>query len=312
MQITFWGVRGSYPVPGAATVRYGGQTSCVEVSSAAGETLIVDAGTGMRALGNKLLREATEAQHYHVLLSHVHWDHIQGLPFFSPAYVAGTRISIHALLTASDELHQVIGGITRHEFFPMSLEAVPAHFEFHQVEPGVDFALGGFHVMPIALNHPFGAVGYRIDADGSAWAYVADTAPFDRVLHKQHFLAGPEVLSEDDRITLDAMRDALVRRLEGVDTVVYDTHFTEDEYRRFPHYGHSTPDQALEICVAAGVRRLVLYHHAPSHGDEQMDKIAAEYLRKGAGVNIEVLTSFEGMSLPVGPDDPHGPHKGAR
>jgi phosphoribosyl 1,2-cyclic phosphodiesterase len=302
MQITFWGVRGSYPVPGAATVRYGGQTSCVEVTSAAGETLIVDAGTGMRALGNKLMREATQAQHYHVLLSHVHWDHIQGLPFFSPAYVAGTRISMYALLTAADELQQVIGGITRHEFFPMSLEAVPAQFEFHQVEPGVDFDLGSFHVMPIALNHPFGSVGYRVDGDGSSWAYIADTAPFDRVLHKQHFLAGPEALSEDDRIALGAMRDALVQRLEGVDTVVYDTHFTEDEYRRFPHYGHSTPDQALEICAAARVRRLVLYHHAPSHGDEQMDRIAAEYLRKGAGVGIEVLTSFEGMSLPIGPE----------
>jgi phosphoribosyl 1,2-cyclic phosphodiesterase len=302
MQITFWGVRGSYPVPGAATVRYGGQTSCVEVRSAAGETLIVDAGTGMRALGNKLLSEATQAQHYHVLLSHVHWDHIQGLPFFSPAYIAGTRISIYALLTAADELHQVIGGITRHEFFPMSLEAVPAQFEFHQVEPGVDFDIGAFHVMPIALNHPFGSVGYRVDGDGSSWAYIADTAPFDRVLHKQHFLAGPEALSEDDRIALGAMRDALVRRLEGVDTVVYDTHFTEDEYRRFPHYGHSTPDQALEICTAARVRRLVLYHHAPSHGDDQMDRLAAEYLAKGALVNVEVLTSFEGMTLPIGPE----------
>lgn len=302
MQITFWGVRGSYPVPGAATVRYGGQTSCVEARSAGGETLIVDAGTGMRALGNKLLREATQAQHYHVLLSHVHWDHIQGLPFFSPAYIAGTRISIHALLTAADELQQVIGGITRHEFFPMSLEAVPAHFEFHQVEPGVDFDIGSFHVMPIALNHPFGSVGYRVDGDGSSWAYVSDTAPFDRVLHKQHFLAGPEALSDDDRLALDAMREALVRRLEGVDTVVYDTHFTEDEYLRFPHYGHSTPDQALEICAAAKVRRLVLYHHAPSHGDDQMDRIAAEYLRRGAGVGIEVLTSFEGMTLPIGPE----------
>jgi phosphoribosyl 1,2-cyclic phosphodiesterase len=307
MQITFWGVRGSYPVPGAATVRYGGQTSCVEVRSALGETLIVDAGTGMRALGNKLLGEATQAQHYHVLLSHVHWDHIQGLPFFSPAYIAGTRISIYALLTAADELHQVIGGITRHEFFPMSLEAVPAQFEFHQVEPGVDFDLGSFHVMPIALNHPFGSVGYRVDGDGSSWAYIADTAPFDRVLHKQHFLAGPEALSEDDRIALGAMRDALVRRLEGVDTVVYDTHFTEDEYRRFPHYGHSTPDQALEICTAAKVRRLVLYHHAPSHGDDQMDRIAAEYLAKGALVNVEVLTSFEGMTLPIGPEPEGNP-----
>lgn len=306
MQITFWGVRGSYPVPGAATVRYGGQTSCVETRSASGETVIVDAGTGMRALGNKLLGEATEPQHHHVLLSHVHWDHIQGLPFFSPAYIAGTKISIYALLTAADELQQVIGGITRHEFFPMALEAVPAAFEYHEVEPGVDFDIGSFHVMPIALNHPFGSVGYRLDCDGASWAYVADTAPFDQVLHKQHFLKGPEPLSEDDRIALGAMREALVQRLVGVDTVVYDTHFLPDEYARFPHYGHSTPDQALEICAAAKVRRLVLYHHAPSHGDDQMDKIAAEYLAKGAAIGIEVLTSFEGMTLPIGPPETEG------
>jgi phosphoribosyl 1,2-cyclic phosphodiesterase len=303
MQITFWGVRGSYPVPGAATVRYGGQTSCVEARSATGDTVIIDAGTGMRALGNKLLREAVSPQHYHVLLSHVHWDHIQGLPFFSPAYVAGTQISIYALLTAAAELKQVIGGITRHEFFPLALEAVPAEFNYHEVQPGVDFQIGSFRVMPIALNHPFGAVGYRLDGDGSSWAYVADTAPFDQVLHKQHFLNGPEPLTEDDLRALRAMREALVQRLVGVDTVVYDTHFTQDEYARFPHYGHSTPDQALEICAAANVRRLVLYHHAPSHGDEQMDQIAAEYLAKGAGLGVEVLTSFEGMTLPIGPEE---------
>ncbi len=302
MQITFWGVRGSYPVPGAATVRYGGQTSCVEARTAAGDCIIVDAGTGLRALGNKLLREAPMPQHYHVLLSHVHWDHIQGLPFFSPAYIKGTRISVYALLTAADELHQVIGGITRHEFFPMPLEAVPAQFEFHQVEPGVELDIAGFHVMPIALNHPFGSVGYRIDGDGSSWAYVSDTAPFDQVLHKQHFLRGPEPLSDDDKLALAAMREALVRRIDKVDTVVYDTHFLPDEYAKFPHYGHSTPDQALEICKEASVRRLVLYHHAPSHSDEKMDQIAADYATKGAAQGIEVLTSFEGMSIPIGPE----------
>jgi phosphoribosyl 1,2-cyclic phosphodiesterase len=301
MQITFWGVRGSYPVPGAATVRYGGQTSCVEVRSAGGDCVIVDAGTGMRQLGNKLSREANGAPaQYHVLLSHVHWDHIQGLPFFSPVYIPGTRISVYALLTAADELNQVIGGITRHEFFPMPLEAVPAAFDFQKVEPGVDFVIGGFHITPIALNHPFGSVGYRIDADGSSVAYVADTAPFDKVLHKQHFLSGPEPLSDDDKLALSAMRDALVARLRGVDTVIYDTHFLPEEYERFPHYGHSTPDQAIAICQEAGVRRLVLYHHAPGHTDEQMDQVAATYLAKGAAVGIEVLTSFEGMSLPIG------------
>jgi phosphoribosyl 1,2-cyclic phosphodiesterase len=284
-------------------VRYGGQTSCVEARTTNGETLIVDAGTGMRQLGNKLAREAAGAPgQYHVLLSHVHWDHIQGLPFFSPAYIPGTKISVYALLTAADELNQVIGGITRHEFFPMPLEAVPANFDFHQVEPGVDFVIGRFHVTPIALNHPFGSVGYRIDADGSSWAYVSDTAPFDKVLHKQHFLAGPEPLSPDDLTALGAMREALVKRLAGVDTVVYDTHFLPEEYARFPHYGHSTPDQALEICKEAGVRQLVLYHHAPSHTDDQMDKIAAEYLAKGASIGIDVLTSFEGMTLSIGPE----------
>lgn len=302
MQITFWGVRGSYPVPGAATVRYGGQTSCVEARSAKGDCIIVDAGTGLRALGNKLMGEAKGPQRYNVLLSHVHWDHIQGLPFFSPAYVPGTRIAVHALLTAADELNSVIGGITRHEFFPMPLEAVPATFDFHQVEPGVEFDLGPFHITPIALNHPFGSVGYRLDCDGSSWAYVSDTAPFDKVIHKQHFLKGPEPLSEDDKISLDAMRAALVRRLEGVDTVVYDTHFLPEEYDKFPHYGHSTPDQAISICVEAKVRRLVLYHHAPSHGDDQMDQIAAKYLAAGEAVGVEVLTSFEGMTLPIGDD----------
>jgi phosphoribosyl 1,2-cyclic phosphodiesterase len=257
----------------------------------------------MRQLGNKLAREANGAPGtYHVLLSHVHWDHIQGLPFFSPAYIPGTRISVYALLTAADELNQVIGGITRHEFFPMPLEAVPANFDFHQVEPGVAFVVGRFHVMPIALNHPFGSVGYRIDADGSSWAYVSDTAPFDKVLHKQHFLAGPEPLSPDDHAALGAMREALVNRLKGVDTVVYDTHFLPEEYARFPHYGHSTPDQAIEVCREAGVHRLVLYHHAPSQTDDQMDKIAADYLAKGAAVGVEVLTSFEGMTVPIGPE----------
>jgi phosphoribosyl 1,2-cyclic phosphodiesterase len=303
MQITFWGVRGSYPVPGAATVRYGGQTSCVEARTSSGACIIVDAGTGLRQLGNKLAREGGgQPGQYHVLLSHVHWDHIQGLPFFSPAYIPGTRISVYALLTASDELNQVIGGITRHEFFPMPLESVPANFDFHQVEPGVDFVIGRFHVSPIALNHPFGSVGYRIDGDGASWAYVADTAPFDKVLHKQHFLSGPEPLSADDVTALGAMKQALVAKLKGVDTVVYDTHFLPEEYARFPHYGHSTPDQALDICQEAGCRRLVLYHHAPSHTDEMMDKIAADYQAKGKARGIDVQTAFEGMTLEVGPE----------
>lgn len=310
MQITFWGVRGSYPVPGPATVRYGGQTSCVEVRTTSGECVIVDAGTGLRALGQKLARETVGAPgHHHVLLSHVHWDHIQGLPFFEPAYIPGTHIHVYALLTAADELQEVIGGITRHEFFPVPLELVPAQFEFNEVEPKHVLAIGGFRVTPIALNHPFGSVGYRFDADATSWAYVADTAPFTEVLHKQHFLSGLEELTTDDKTALTQMKADLIEALRGVDTVVYDTHYLPDEYRRFPHYGHSTPDHALEVCGAAAVRRLVLYHHAPSHGDDQMDTIAASYKQLGAAAGIDVVTSYEGMVLEIGPDAraPEGP-----
>lgn len=300
MKITFWGVRGSYPVPGAATVRYGGQTSCVELRSESGGCLIIDAGTGMRALGQKLSREGGVPRQFHVLLSHVHWDHIQGLPFFEPAYIPGNRIAVYALLTAADELDQVIGGITRHEFFPMPLERVPAQFQFIEVKPAVGMSIEDFRVLPIALNHPFGAVGYRVDADATSVAYVSDTAPFHEVLHKQHFLSGLEPLTHEDLHALAAMRSGLVEALRGVDTVIYDTHFLPDEYKRFPHYGHSTPDQALEICGEAGVPKLVLYHHAPSHSDEQMDEVAERYRQIGAERGIEVVTSREGLTLGVG------------
>jgi phosphoribosyl 1,2-cyclic phosphodiesterase len=305
MHLIFWGVRGSYPVPGPATVRYGGQTSCVEVRTAGGECLIVDAGTGLRALGQKLAREqAGGPRQYHIVLSHVHWDHIQGLPFFEPAYISGTRIAMYALRAAADELQQVIGGITRHEFFPVPLEAVPAQFHFLEVTPGAEMAVGAFEVMPIALNHPFGAVGYRVRADGTTLAYVSDTAPFTEVLHKQHFLSGPEVLSESDRSILAEMRADLIEALRGVDTVVYDTHFLPEEYERFPHYGHSTPEHALDICREAGVARLVLYHHAPAHNDEVMDTISARYAAAGAAIGIEVVTAREGLELAVGAPAP--------
>jgi phosphoribosyl 1,2-cyclic phosphodiesterase len=302
MQVTFWGVRGSHPVPGPNTVRYGGQTSCVEVRAACGDRLILDAGTGLRALGQHLVHEQARSQPgaHHILLSHVHWDHIQGLPFFEPAYVEGSKISMYALRTAAEEIHQVITGITRHEFFPTPLELVPAEFSFHEVQPRRAMRIGPFDITPMALNHPFGAVGYHIAADGTALAYVSDTAPFTDVLHKQHFLSGPEELTTADRATLLALERNLVAALRDTDTVIYDTHFLPEEYLRFPHYGHSTPDHALEICTGIGVRCVVLYHHAPGHTDAIMDRVAELYRERGAAVGLDVITAREHMTLTVG------------
>ncbi len=264
---------------------------------------MIDAGTGLRALGQKLAAEqqrGTGSHLYDLILSHVHWDHIQGLPFFEPAYLTGTHITIHGLRVATEELRQVITGITRREFFPVRLEAVPADFDFHEVTPQRSFRIRDFRVTPFALNHPFGAVGYRIDADGTSLAYVSDTAPFTDVLHKQHFLAGPEAPTPEDQKALEDMRQALVASLTGVDTVIYDTHFLPEEYERFPHFGHSSPDHALEICTGIDIRRLVLYHHAPSHTDDIMDDIAARYRDKGARLGLDVITARERLELHVG------------
>jgi phosphoribosyl 1,2-cyclic phosphodiesterase len=235
-----------------------------------------------------------------MVLSHVHWDHIQGLPFFEPAYIEGTQISMYALRVAADELRNVIGGITRHEFFPVPLAAVPADFEFNEVTPNQPQSIGGFEVVPFMLNHPFGACGYRVNCDGTSLAYVSDTAPFTDLLHKKHFLPGPEKPSQEDLASLAEMRDSLVKVITGTDTVIYDTHFLPEEYERFPHYGHSTPDQALELCANIGVRRLVLYHHAPSHTDDMMDEIEDTYRAKGAEAGLEVVVARENMMLLVG------------
>lgn len=301
MEVTFWGVRGSHPVPGNGTIRYGGQTSCVEVVSASGDRVILDAGTGLAALGMKLLAQPDGGVgHYHFLLSHVHWDHIQGLPFFKPIYLRGTQLTVHCLRTAADELRQVIEGAARREFFPVPLAEAVAEVEYHEVAAGTTFNLAGFEVVSFMLNHPLGAMGYRLNADGQSVAYVSDTAPFHEVLHKSHFLSGLEPLTEADRASLSQLRDDLRNALRGTDTVIYDTHFTPDEYARFPHFGHSTPDQALELCHDINVGRLVLFHHAPGHDDAMMDSIAEHYAKRGREMGIEVVTSRERMTLSAG------------
>ncbi len=212
----------------------------------------------------------------------------------------GTRIAIYAHRAAAAELGQVISGITRHEFFPVPLDQVPAEFEFNEVAPGRTFEIGDLELRPVALNHPFGSTGYRIDGDGTSIAYVSDTAPFSEMLHKQHFVAGPESPSADDRLALEQMRADLVDTLAGVDTVIYDTHFLPEEYARFPHWGHSTPDHALELLRGLRVRRLVLFHHAPAHTDRMMDEIAETYRERGVADGVQVVVAREAMSLTIG------------
>ena len=308
MKVRFWGVRGSLPVPGPKTERYGGNTSCVEVRSASGTTIIVDAGTGIRHLGKHLMHEEFESGQgsAHLLISHTHWDHIQGLPFFSPLARKGNRLHVYARRRDDGHLRAVFASQTGDPYFPISLEEARAGISFRELADSAQFEIGDVSVTCARLNHPYVATAYRLAADGASVVYVSDTAPFSDILFESEYVPHPppfgSVLSARDREKLQTMRDGIVRLCDGADLVIYDTMFTPEDYRRLPHYGHSRPSDALEICRAAGASTLALFHHAPERSDAEIDSIVDEtrVVAASAGHRISVLAAFEGLSLELG------------
>jgi phosphoribosyl 1,2-cyclic phosphodiesterase len=313
MKVRFWGVRGSLPVPGPRTERYGGNTSCVEVITGAGTRIIIDAGTGIRRLGKELMQTEFEsgAGRAHILVSHTHWDHIQGMPFFAPLYRQGNRFHVYARQRVDRSLKAVFAGQNGAPYFPVPFEAARADIDFREIADDAQFEVEDARVLSTRLNHPYIATAYAVVADGAKVAYVSDTAPFADILFGHEFVAGPPppgaVLPDADRAALAAMRSSVVRLCEGADLVIYDTMFTADDYRMMPHYGHSRPADALAICHDAGARTLALYHHAPERSDDEVDAMLATARQLagatpgGAGASrLAVTAAFEGMELRLG------------
>lgn len=304
MRVRFWGVRGSLPVPGARTERYGGNTSCVEVCSAAGTRIVVDAGTGIRGLGKELMRGEFErgVGTAHLLISHTHWDHIQGLPFFAPLYEQGNRLHVYARRRDDLHLRALFASQAHDPYFPFSQDETRAEISFRELSDSEVFDIADVRIASTRLNHPYVATAYRLSADGVSVAYVSDTAPFSDILFDHRYVGGPsfgEALSAGDRAALRSMRDGVVRLCDGADLVIYDTMFTADDYRRMPHYGHSRPSDAVEICQAAGARTLALFHHAPERSDAAVDAILAE-TRASIGqsrLSLGLVAAYEGLSL---------------
>jgi phosphoribosyl 1,2-cyclic phosphodiesterase len=307
MRVRFWGVRGSIPVPGRTTSRYGGNTSCVEVRPRGGSPIIIDAGTGLRRLGKALMEEAFRDGHgtAAILISHTHWDHVQGLPFFSPLYRAGNQIEIFAR-ARDTHLEAVFSQQHGAPYFPVPLSAMQADMSFHALTEGAQFDLGRAKVTSTRLNHPWIALAYRVEVDRAAVVYCSDTAPFTDLLLGTEFVVQapsldrplpPEVADE-----LARMRAGVVALARGADLLIYDTQFTRKEYLLRPHWGHSHPDDAIAIAREAGVRRLCLYHHAPLRSDDDNDAILARYRRVAAdgGDRFELLSAYEGLELALG------------
>jgi phosphoribosyl 1,2-cyclic phosphodiesterase len=309
MKVRFWGVRGSIPVPGPHTNRYGGNTSCVEVRPRGASPIVIDAGTGIRRFGKALMQEDFGGGHgvAHLLISHTHWDHIQGLPFFAPLYQGGNELHVFARQRDDTHLRAVFESQTEDPYFPVPLASLKADIRFHELVEGQHFEIGKAKIACTRLNHPWIAIAYRIEADGASMVYASDTAPFTDILLEHEFIAKPPVPGEPLNpvhiAKLRAMREGLVKLSEGADLLIYDTQFTKDEYRMRPHWGHSTPDDAVEIAREAKVKTLALYHHAPARTDEQQDAILNAYRAHLVGESFDIIAAREGMELVLGDDE---------
>lgn len=307
MKVRFWGVRGSIPVPGRATSRYGGNTSCVEVRPKNAAPIIIDAGTGLRRLGKSLMEEAfgDGKGKTSILISHTHWDHVQGLPFFSPLYREGNQIHIFAR-QRDQHLEAVFSQQNDSPYFPVPLSAMRAGMHFHELIEGARFDIGKAQVTCTRLNHPWVAIAYRIDVDGASVVYCADTAPFTDILFGREFIVTAPSLDQplppDVAEELAKMRAGVVALARNADLLIYDTQFTIDEYKLRPHWGHSHPDDAIQIARDANVKRLCLYHHAPMRSDDQNDAILAKYrdVVHQSHDKFELLSAYEGLEVVLG------------
>ena len=302
MRVTFWGTRGSIPVPGRGTVKYGGNTSCVEIRTDNGGLLICDSGTGIRELGLHLMAEAREA-HGHLFFSHTHWDHIQGWPFFAPALRRGNEFTLHALAPMNTSLGQVLANQMEYTYFPITLEQMDATINFQELREGT-FSVDGVKVTTHYLNHTTICLGYRIEADGKTVVYASDTEPHGLTLDPRPLppargrvrVGGPP--REKPRLVHDQDR-LLAEFVDGADLLILDAQYTDEEYPQRVGWGHATTGYAADIGVLAGVKRLALFHHDPTHTDREVDGIVREARRRAAdyGSDIEILGAAERLTV---------------
>ena len=272
--IKFWGVRGSIPTPGPSTVKTGGNTSCVEVRCG-GKILIFDAGTGIRELGNSLLKELPVTAY--LFFSHVHWDHIQGFPFFTPGFIKGNRFELYGASHVTNTLEETLKGQMNYPNFPVTLDSMAAEMIFHDIDDGDIISLGEIKVYAKKLNHPGGVLGYKVEYKGKKIVYATDTEPLEDGQPPQ----------------------SLLELSSNADLLIHDAQYLPEEYTgedgSIPKkgWGHSTYIHAIEVAKLCNVKKLVLFHHDPSHNDTIIERIEKETKK----LFQEVIIAREGLEI---------------
>ena len=280
----FWGTRGSIPTPGPETARYGGNTACISLDGDGGRLVILDAGSGLRPLGHDLMKQRGGALTADILLTHTHWDHIQGLPFFKPLSSSGTSVCIYGAEQEGVPLKEILGRQMDPMVFPVPLNALAAALTVVEIEEG-EFDIDDFRICALRLRHPGTTLGYRLapNRGGREVAYVTDNE------------LGPGGAYEVPH----NWRERLVEFVGGVDTLIHDAMYSDQIIEARAGWGHSTPRQAVDLAREGRCSRLILFNHYPEHSDDDLDRLLADTRRYAAQVapKLEVLAAAEGMQF---------------
>jgi diguanylate cyclase (GGDEF)-like protein len=285
VKVRFWGTRGSIASPGPRTAKYGGNTSCVEVRSPGGTLVVLDCGTGIRELGLHLMRTEKQPLRVHLFIGHTHWDHIQGFPFFVPAFIPGAELNIYAPIGFQRSLEEAMSGQMEYSYFPVKLRDLRSRIHYTELEEGF-FRVNDVLVETQYLNHTAPTIAYRLTIGGASVVYATDHEPFWGVA---------------DGLSRHPGDERHVAFLRDVDLLIHDAQYTAEEYQTKIGWGHSSIEYVIDVAVAANVGQLALFHHDPLHDDEMVARLEedARARVKAKGAATEVFAAVEGMTLDV-------------
>lgn len=306
MKVRFWGVRGSIATPGKNTAEYGGNTTCIEVEDDEGQIFVLDAGTGIRELGMDLLKR--KIKNIHLLITHTHWDHIQGFPFFVPAYIGGNQVHIFGPTHYEKTLRKIMDLQMDYAYFPISMQQLNAVIDYRDLKEET-IQIGNTRIVTKYSNHPVTGLCYKIISNGKSVVFTGDTEPYYNVLQSSTnsqstgntqpvdnddpgFFGGESDESMDEIV---AERNLNHAEFCKVDLLIHDAQYTKDEFSKFLGWGHSNMEAVIQMGKAAGVRQLVLTHHDPGKSDQVLAGIETKL--KLANPDLKLCFSKEGMEL---------------
>jgi len=300
MKFRFWGVRGSIPSPGPRTVRYGGNTTCIEVNTDNGTMIVLDGGTGIFGLAQSLLARRTPDTSIcaNIFISHSHWDHIHGLPFFTPLFIRGSRVRLHGALdpVTGNGIEHVMGVQLQNSYFPVSETQMDATIDYRTLEPGQAIDVGDAVVGNIVMNHPVTNLGYRIACNGKSLFFTGDHEPFYNIYDSgdDRHAAFEAEMTQRERAIDDAMR--------GVDALIVDCSYTRDEYPAKRGWGHGTFDSAFAMALRVGARTLYCTHHEPTRSDDELEAAFADVMARHTPLpeGMRVVLAYEGLEVDLG------------